>query len=127
MKAMAALGGLPPNGYAGAAELARRIHAPANYLGKLLGKLSRAGLVDGRKGAKGGFRLTHSPDDITLYDVLEPIEDFQRLTRCFMGRTTCGGRNACALHPEWAKVREGYIGFLKQTKLKNIIEQGGGT
>jgi len=78
LKALAALSGLAEGRYLGAAELARRVKAPANYLGKVLRQLSRAGIVQGRKGGNGGFRLSRSASSIFLFDVLDPIEGLHR-------------------------------------------------
>ncbi len=123
IRAMAALGRVPAGGYAGAAEISRRIQAPRNYLGKLLGKLSRAGLLEGQRGAAGGFRLARSASEISLFDVLDPVEDLGRLQRCFLGRQSCGNRGFCVLHPEWAKIRDRYVGFLKKTRLSSVMKE----
>jgi Rrf2 family iron-sulfur cluster assembly transcriptional regulator len=123
LKAMAALGGLQRDGYAGAALIASKIRAPRNYLGKLLGKLSRAGLVEGRKGAGGGFRLSRSASEITLFDVLRHIEDLDRLQNCFMGGSKCPDRSPCALHSDWSKIRDRYMEFLKSIKLRSLFDE----
>jgi Rrf2 family transcriptional regulator, iron-sulfur cluster assembly transcription factor len=125
IKAMAALGRVPKGEYAGAAEISSGINAPRNYLGKLMGKLSRAGLLEGQRGANGGFRLARSADEITLFDVLAPIEDLGSLERCILGRARCSDRGACALHAQWAKVRDQYIGFLNRTTLKSVMNDAG--
>jgi Rrf2 family transcriptional regulator, iron-sulfur cluster assembly transcription factor len=118
LKAMAALASLPEGGYAGAAWIAGRIKAPANYLGKLLRQLSRAGLVEGRKGNGGGFRLARSMDSITLLEILDPIEHIMNARTCILGRAQCTHREPCALHKGWAVVRDEYLGFLRTTTLK---------
>ena len=57
LKALVVLQDLPDGAFAGSAQVARQIRAPSNYLGKLLRQLARAGIVEGRKGSNGGFRL----------------------------------------------------------------------
>ncbi len=122
LKALAVLGALPDGAYAGAAETARRIKAPANYLGKLLRQLARAGIVEGRKGANGGFRLARDIADISLFDILEPIEHLTRVKACILGNAKCGRQKPCPLHKEWSKIRDGYTGFLHATKLSEVME-----
>src|SRR5512137_986694 len=95
LKALAALGG-PQEEFLGASELARQVKAPANYLGKLLRQLSRAGIVEGRKGGNGGFRLARPGSDIILFDALAPIEHLGRVNRCLMGKPRCNG--SCPVH-----------------------------
>jgi Rrf2 family iron-sulfur cluster assembly transcriptional regulator len=120
---MAYLGGLPAGDFAGAGEIAARIRAPGNYLGKLLRHLARAGLLEGRKGSRGGFRLARRTGDISLYDVLEPVEHVSRIKGCVLGRAQCTQRDHCSLHDEWARVRKEYLDFLRLTKLSQVAEQ----
>ena len=122
LRAMAHLAGLPAGAYEGAGEIAARIKAPQNYLGKLLRQLARAGLLQGRKGSKGGFRLARDKNGISLFDVLEPIEHVSRIKGCVLGRTQCTLRDHCALHDGWARVRNEYLGFLRTTKLSEAAD-----
>jgi Rrf2 family protein len=122
LKAMAHLDGLPAGAFAGASEIAARIRAPKNYLGKLLRQLARAGLLEGRKGYKGGFRLARDSGEISLYDVLEPIEHVSRIKGCVLGRAQCTQREHCTLHQGWVRVRNEYLVFLRSTKLSQVAE-----
>lgn len=122
LKAMAHLASLPAGAYEGAGEIAARIKAPQNYLGKLLRQLARAGLLEGRKGSKGGFRLARSSGNISLYEVLEPIERVSRINGCVLGRAQCTRKEHCALHEGWARIRNEYLGFLRHTKLSEVAD-----
>ena len=119
LKALGALSGLPEGRFLGAAELARQVKAPANYLGKLLSQLARAGIVEGRKGGNGGFRLSRAPSSIVLFDVLNPIEHLGRVNRCILGRARCTA-GGCPLHRGWSEVRDTYLRFLKTTTLADL-------
>jgi len=121
LKALAALGGLADGRYIGAAELARRVKAPPNYLGKLLRQLSRAGIVEGRRGGNGGFRLSRSPGSIALYEALSPIEHLSRVNRCILGRSRCNG--TCAIHRTWAPARDTYLEFLTTATLADLADR----
>jgi Rrf2 family protein len=120
LNALAVLGALPGGARAGSARIARQIKAPPNYLGKLLRVLSRAGLVEGHRGSDGGFRLSRSAKDISLIDVLEPIEHVSLLDGCILGRPRCPGPNPCALHEGWSRIREQYLDFLRSTTLADL-------
>ena len=85
LNALLALHRMPPGTYAGATS-AHRIHAPSNYLGKLLQKIARAGIVEGRKGRNGGFRLSGAWQTVSLFDALRPIEHFESFKDCFLGK-----------------------------------------
>jgi Rrf2 family protein len=122
LKAMAYLAGLPAGAYEGAGAIAARIKAPQNYLGKLLRQLARAGLLEGRKGSNGGFRLSRDRGSISLYEMLEPIEHLSRIKGCVLGRAQCTQREHCALHEGWARIRNEYLRFLHDTKLSEVAD-----
>ena len=48
---------------------------PQNYLEQLLSKLRRAELVTSIRGARGGYLLAKSADDIKIVDILIALED----------------------------------------------------
>lgn len=56
-------------------EIASNANIPQNYLEQLLGKLRRAGVVKSVRGAKGGYILAHSPQEIKILDILIALED----------------------------------------------------
>jgi Rrf2 family iron-sulfur cluster assembly transcriptional regulator len=120
LNALAMLSTLPDGARAGAARIARQIKAPSNYLGKLLRTLSRAGVVESRKGSDGGFRLARGAGAISLIDVLDPIEHVSLRTGCILGRAKCPAANPCTVHEAWSRVREHYLGFLRSTTLADL-------
>jgi Rrf2 family protein len=120
IKALAVLAGAEADTYLGAVAIAGRIGAPGNYLGKLLQSLARAGLVEGRKGLQGGFRLARPPERISLFDIAEPIERVSRWHECFLARGECHSGRPCPAHQRWAGVRKSYLNFLQKTTLKDV-------
>jgi Rrf2 family transcriptional regulator, iron-sulfur cluster assembly transcription factor len=123
LRALVLLEGLPRGNYAGAAQVAREIRAPSNYLGKILRELARSGIVEGRKGSKGGFRLARDSRSISLFDALERIEHFDRLSRCILGRPKCSNSSPCLAHQGWSRARDTYLDFLKATTLSELVEK----
>jgi len=124
LRALAILAGLPDGEYRGAVALADATGAPPNYLGKLLQQLARARFLDGRKGFGGGFRLARPAADISLYDVVAPIEQLDRWDGCILGRAACRDDAPCALHAQFSAVREAWIAMLKRTTLADLVEHG---
>src|SRR5437588_10590019 len=56
------------------AEIARSEDLPLAYLEQLVGELRRAGLVEGTRGVRGGYRLARGPEQITVGDVYRILE-----------------------------------------------------
>jgi len=122
VRALSRLGSLPAGTYAGAAELAERIDAPRNYLGKLLQNLVAVGLLESRKGTGGGFRLARAPESISLYDVVEPIDRVSAWQGCFLGHATCSDDQPCCVHSRWGVLRDEYLAFLSETTVADLDE-----
>ena len=120
LRAMVILADQPPDAFAGAAAIARIIQAPQNYLGKLLQQLAREGLVDSQKGHGGGFRLARPPAKISLYDVVDPIDQVSQRQGCFLGNLLCSEDTACAVHGDWSEVLGAYLNFLQNTTLADV-------
>ena len=56
------------------ADIAAAQNIPPRFLENILLALRRAGLVQSRRGADGGFRLAHPAEQVTLADVLRAVE-----------------------------------------------------
>jgi Rrf2 family protein len=121
---MVALAKLPDGAYAGAGRIAQEIGAPQNYLGKLLKTLAEEGLVKSQKGLGGGFRLARAPQEITLIDVIEPIEHVSRWSDCILGRPECSEIDPCGIHNRWKTVRDGYLRMLQRTTVAELVAKG---
>src|SRR5262245_50000278 len=69
-------GGAPA---AQAKDIAERQNIPLRYLEQIFQDLKKAGLVDSKRGPRGGYTLKRDPADIRLGDVVRalqgPIED----------------------------------------------------
>ncbi len=123
IKALSVLAELTNGQHTGAAEVAERIAAPRNYLGKLLKTLADNGLLESQKGKGGGFRLARRPAEVSLFEIVEPIERVSRWTGCFLGRRKCSDASPCPVHPQWGQIRDQYLQFLKETTLADLVEQ----
>jgi Rrf2 family protein len=47
---------------------------PLNFLENILSELRRAGIVESRRGAAGGYLLARPPEEISLADVIRAVE-----------------------------------------------------
>lgn len=109
-----------PHGFQGAVRIAERIGAPQNYLGKLLQTLTQSGILISQKGMGGGFQLNRPASDITLFDVVEPIDRVSRWSDCFMRNGSCTPEKPCSMHSRWASIRELYLRMLKESTIQDI-------
>ncbi len=104
----------------GAQEIALEIDAPPNYMGKLLKLLVDAGVLESSRGSGGGFRLARPAEEISLYEVVEPIDRISRWSSCFLGFDSCRPDQPCSLHALWEPVRERYLEMLQAKRVSDI-------
>ncbi|MHC4990558.1 MAG: RrF2 family transcriptional regulator [Planctomycetota bacterium] len=92
----------------------RRLAQPT--VAKILSTLAVAGLVTGKTGPGGGFRLARHPRDITIYEVFVLFErEEESETQCPFGGGICGGDDPCPLHDRLAAVWEALDELLHDT------------
>jgi len=127
LKAAVVLARDPEQGFHGAGEIAQAIDAPANYLGKMLQSLVRQGILISQKGLGGGFKLARDPKEITLYEVVEVIDNLSRLSGCCLGRSKCSGDNPCPLHKQWGRIRDNYLAMLHDFTLADLASHTHGS
>ncbi len=60
------------------ASIAKQTGVPAHYLAKVLQQLAVADLIDGRRGVRGGYRLSRPPAEVTLLDIIRAVSSFER-------------------------------------------------
>lgn len=100
-----------------ARDLALACGEPAPWLGKVLQKLARAGLLRSKRGRAGGFALGRPAADITLADVLLAIEGADDLERLL---DVPGGPAGAALLP----ARDALLAALRGTTLADLVATG---
>jgi Rrf2 family transcriptional regulator, cysteine metabolism repressor len=78
-----------------ARELSELYDIPAELLGKVLQSLARSHLIVSAQGAKGGYRLAHDLQRITLGEVVEAVEGPMHITVCQDDPSGCEQYSKC--------------------------------
>jgi len=106
-------------------EMVSKLGVSAAYLAKVLQALARTGLLRSIRGPGGGFRLSRSPAEIHLWEVLDAAEHLGHLDTCLLGLGGCDGNCVCPLHKEWAPIRDQIIALLQTRSLGDLVAAGG--
>jgi len=93
---------------------------PRSYLSTILGNLVRARLLVGLRGKLGGFRLSQSPKQIRLTQVVAPFEPANLKKICPFGNAVCSDRNSCVAHARWSKVNATLSRFIEEMTLERV-------
>ncbi len=102
-------------------DVARRAGVPGAYLAKRMPDLVAAGLVQSRRGQRGGLVLARDPAEITLLQISEAVEARRWQDCCLMGLTTCSDERHCPVHSFWKTVRPKIEKTLRTTTLASVI------
>ncbi len=77
--------------------IAEVMQVPPPYLSKVLQTLAEAGVVTSQRGLGGGFELARRSDQISVLDVVNAVDPFQRIRACPLHLAAHETR-LCALH-----------------------------
>src|SRR3954464_3213212 len=80
------------------AEIAEANGLPLAYLEHLVARLRKAGLVESRRGARGGYLLARSADEITMAEVVGALQGAFAPVECITAAPN--GQIACARERE---------------------------
>lgn len=119
LRAMACLA-LRPDQLTSAISLADQTKVPANYLAKVLQQLAGAGLIDGRRGVGGGYKLRKPSDQINLLDVITAVAPVKRITSCPLGLNNHGA-NLCPLHRKSDEAAAAVIEIYGKATLADLV------
>ncbi len=103
------------------AELADEFGVSRNHLAKIMQRLSRAGLIETRRGGGGGAVLAQPAQDIRLGAVIRLLEEDQALVECFAANGgACSIDERCRLKARLAAAERAFLADLDRSTLKDI-------
>jgi Rrf2 family transcriptional regulator, cysteine metabolism repressor len=111
------------------AEIAEHDGLPLAYLEHLVARLRKAGLVDSRRGSRGGYLLARAPAEITMAEVVEALEGSIAPIECISqaadGSIVCSRESdpghVCPTKLLWTRVRFAIVSTLRETTLADLV------
>ena len=121
IRALACLAGYrnPP---ASVKYLATCADVPQAYLAKIVKKLNDAGIIESRRGSRGGIWLARPAKLISLWEISVALEGDDVLSPCLLGSDCCNHDCGCPTHDFWVKNREAIRKELQKTKLSDVMQ-----
>ncbi|MEK7862586.1 MAG: Rrf2 family transcriptional regulator [Chloroflexota bacterium] len=98
---------------------------PEAYLEQLVGGLRRAGLVQGKRGAGGGYTLARDPKAITAGDIVRALEgpiEPQICTAEGQAVASCALQPGCATHHVWMSLQATIAKALDGMTLADLLK-----
>ena len=105
LRVMLELAQRPAGSYTPLPVIAEKQSVSEKYLESIVVLLSRAGLVDGVRGKGGGYRLTRTPAQYSVGEILRLTEGSLAPVTCLEGEeNTCPRAGHCHTLPMWEKL-----------------------
>ena len=109
-------------GYIKLEDVAKRQELSKSYLANIMSKLSKAGLVNGKRGARGGgVRLTKAPSEYTVAEILTAANERLAPVACLMtGSEECHRAKTCPTRKVWEEYEEITMNFFMNKTLADV-------
>jgi Rrf2 family protein len=112
-------------------EIAEGDGLPLAYLEHLAARLRKAGLVESRRGARGGYLLARPAEEISMAEVVEALEGSIAPIECISegadGHLVCTREtetdHVCPTKLLWTRVRGSVVRTLEETRLSDLVQE----
>jgi Rrf2 family cysteine metabolism transcriptional repressor len=126
LRAMIELGRRHGQGPVSLGDVAEAQGVSLGYLEQILPMLKAADLVASTRGARGGYELARTPQEITVGDVVRALEEGYIVPlKCIPGtegEEACSRQESCLARDVWRRVHEGIVEVLDSTTLADLLE-----
>jgi len=103
-------------------QIAEAQSIPLNFLENILAELRRAGIVESRRGAAGGYLLARPPEDVSLADVIRAVEGPLANVRGMSPDLLEYEGSAEKLRDVWVALRSSVRSVLEQVTLADVAK-----
>lgn len=123
VRAMLELAADPGRDWLSVPRISAAMDIPERVLPRVMTQLVRAGLVEGRPGRTGGYRLAKPSAAITLLDVIAAVEPAPDARSCILRGSPCGLDGTCTVHDAFTDAREAMLQRLDTITLDDVTRR----
>lgn len=111
-------------------DISRRQDISPRYLEQIFQSFKKAGILNSKRGPKGGYYLSRSPAEITVKDILQAAEGDIALVECVNGKVprrkkgACTFDGGCVTQTVWQEASDKLNEFFASMTLKTLCERG---
>ncbi len=109
-----------------ASALAQKTGLPRPTVSKILNALAHHGLIASQRGVSGGYRMTHTTQEISVADIIHAIEGPIALTACVDGADDhCEAESRCLMRGNWNRINQAVADALGGVSLADMMDFDG--
>ena len=102
-------------------EIAERLAVPRFFLGKIMQKMVKEGILESEKGKHGGFSINKETLQTTLIKLLDITGEKDEPDSCVLRFRKCNKQNPCPMHQETERFRTEWNTLLQTTTLESLL------
>jgi FeS assembly SUF system regulator len=87
-----------------AGELAEAVSLARPTVTKLLKLLAREQLLVSQRGAKGGYMLARTPEEISIAQIIDAVDGRFGMTECCSSAGLCVQETVCSVRANWQRI-----------------------
>jgi len=103
-------------------EIAEQLDVPRHFLGKVMKRLSKQGIIDSTKGHAGGYALNENTLSTPVMAIVMLIEGEELFNTCVIGFKKCNEHNPCPLHHKVVATKNEMIEVFNKTKISDLLK-----
>lgn len=112
----------PDEGFVSLKTVAERQEISMKYLEMIVSGLKKGELLESTRGKEGGYRLSRSPADYSVGEILRCLEDNLAPVSCIRdGEIQCEKASACVTLPMWRELDELTNAYLDGVSLQDLL------
>ena len=122
--AMADLASFKDNGPTNLTDISLRQNISLAYLEQIFIKLKKNNLVKSVRGAKGGYVLEHSPEEIKISNIISAVDEEVKMLNCKKeSKRGCNNKSTkCITHNLWDQLDQHINNFFEKVKLQDLVK-----
>lgn len=107
-------------------QIAERQGISLNYLEQLVARLKKSGIVNGIRGAQGGYVLAMPAEEISVGDILRALEGDLSPVDCYELNSTdtpCGSSDICVTKYVWKRISDSINDAVDGIMLSDLVTE----
>ena len=106
-------------------DISLRQNISLAYLEQIFIKLKNKNLVRSIRGAKGGYVLEISPEDIKISNIIEAVDEEVKMLNCKKeSKKGCNNKSSkCITHNLWDQLDQHINNFFEKVKLQDLVKK----
>ena len=123
--AMADLASFKDQGPVSLTDISLRQNISLPYLEQIFIKLKNNNLVKSVRGAKGGYELETSPNEIKISNIISAVDEEVKMLNCKKeSKKGCNNKSSkCITHNLWDQLDQHINNFFEKVKLQDLVKK----